>query len=175
MLDLIKIIGIYDIICGIFILYSPHFFMINRKVDELHLRLFTYWIITYGLIRLIASKKIAYFTLLIEALCFFNELFYNDFYLYKLLFCIIACIYIYYFSMVHVKVSNLPFFELVKQHLSIDNDFINIFFTKFKNINKQDYEMKPKINIELLYEKIISFETKILTIEKKLDSITLIS
>ena len=69
--------------------------MINRKVDELHLRLFTYWIITYGLIRLIASKKIAYFTLLIEALCFFNELFYNDFYLYKLLFCIITCIYIY--------------------------------------------------------------------------------
>jgi predicted membrane protein len=169
MLDLIKIIGIYDIICGIFILYSPHFFMINRKVDELHLRLFTYWIITYGLIRLIASKNIAYFTLLIEALCFFNELFYNDFYLYKLLFCIIDCIYIYiyYFYMDHGKMVNLTFFELVKQDLSIDNDFINIFFTKFKNINKQDYETKPKINIELLYEKIISLETKILTIEKK--------
>jgi hypothetical protein len=75
----------------------------------------------------------------------------------------------------HGKMVNLTFFELVKQHLSIDNDFINIFFTKFKNINKQDYETKPNINIELLYEKIISLETKILTIEKKLDSITLIS
>jgi hypothetical protein len=95
MLDLIKIIGIYDIICGIFIYYSPHYFMINREIDELHLRLFAYWIITYGLIRLLAPKKIAYFTLLIEALCFFNELFYNDFIFYKSLFCIITSIFIY--------------------------------------------------------------------------------
>lgn len=102
MLDLIKIIGIYDIICGIFILYSPHFFMINRKVDDLHLRLFSYWIITYGLIRLLAHTEIAYFTLLIEALCFFNELFYNDFYLYKLLFCIITCIYIYIYFIINL-------------------------------------------------------------------------
>ena len=71
--------------------------MINRDVDDLHLRLFSYWIITYGLIRLLGQKEIAYLTLLIEALCFFNELFYNDFYLYKLLFCIITCIYIYMF------------------------------------------------------------------------------
>ena len=69
--------------------------MINREVDELHLRLFSYWIITHGLIRLLADIEISYFTLLIEALCFFNELFYNDFYLYKILFCIITCIYIY--------------------------------------------------------------------------------
>ena len=92
MLDLIKIIGIYDIICGIFILYSPHFFMINREVDDLHLRLFSYWIITYGLIRLLASKEIAYFTLLIEALCFFNELFYINYYFVLLL----VFIYIYF-------------------------------------------------------------------------------
>ena len=97
MLNLIQIIGIYDIICGIFISYSPHFFMINANIDELHLRLFSYWIITYGLIRLLGPKKIAYFTLLIEAFCFLNELFYNDFYLYKLIFCIISCIILFIF------------------------------------------------------------------------------
>lgn len=98
MLNLIQIIGIYDIICGIFIFYSPHYFMINREVDELHLRLFAYWIITYGLIRLLGSERIAYFTLLIEAFCFLNELLYNDFYLYKLIFCIIACIILFIYK-----------------------------------------------------------------------------
>jgi hypothetical protein len=44
------------------------------------------------------------------------------------------------------------------------------------NNNKKDYEIKTKVNIELLYDKIISLETKILTIEEKLDSIiTIIS
>jgi len=61
-------------------------------------------IITYGLIRLLAQKEIAYFTLLIEAFCFFNELFYNDFYLYKLLFCIITCIYIYIYFIIYFYV-----------------------------------------------------------------------
>jgi hypothetical protein len=45
-----------------------------------------------------------------------------------------------------------------------------------KNTEKQDYQIKSNVNIELLYDKIISLETKILTIEQKLDSIiTLIS
>ena len=35
---------------GIFISYSPHFFMINTNVDVLHLLLFSYWIIKYGFI-----------------------------------------------------------------------------------------------------------------------------
>ena len=43
------------------------------------------------------------------------------------------------------------------------------------NNNKKD-EIKTKVNIELLYDKIKSLETKILTIEEKLDSIiTIIS
>ena len=45
-----------------------------------------------------------------------------------------------------------------------------------KNTEKQDYQIKSNINIELLNDKIISLETKMLTIEQKLDSIiTLIS
>ncbi len=45
-----------------------------------------------------------------------------------------------------------------------------------KNTEKQDYQIKSNVNIELLYDKIISLETKMLTIEQKLDSIiTLIS
>jgi hypothetical protein len=72
--------------------------------------------------------------------------------------------------------------EELSSEYNIENDLVLKYINKMeiknytseqieKDIGKQDYEMKPKINIELLYEKIISLETKILTIEQKLECI----
>ena len=36
---------------------------------------------------------------------------------------------------------------------------------------KKDSEIKTKVNIEILYDKIISLENRMLSIEKKLDAI----
>ncbi len=69
---------------------------------------------------------------------------------------------------------------------NIENDLVIKYINKMenkesndlieKNTEKQDYQIKSNVNIELLYDKIISLETKMLTIEQKLDSIiTLIS
>ena len=68
--------------------------MIPLNVDfrQICVLLFQYWVITYGLIRLLAPLHIAYFTLIIEAIFLSNELYYNDFAKNKLLFCIIICI-----------------------------------------------------------------------------------
>ena len=74
--------------------------------------------------------------------------------------------------------------EDLSSEYNIENDLIIKYINKMeiknpnneKVYNKQDYEIKTKVNIELLYDKIKSLETKILTIEEKLDSIiTLIS
>ena len=74
--------------------------------------------------------------------------------------------------------------EELSSEYNIENDLIIKYINKMeiknpnneKVYNKQDYEIKTKVNIELLYDKIKSLETKILTIEEKLDSIiTLIS
>jgi hypothetical protein len=74
--------------------------------------------------------------------------------------------------------------EELSSEYNIENDLIIKYINKMeiknpnneKVYNKQDYEIKTKVNIELLYDKIKSLETKILTIEEKMDSIiTLIS
>jgi hypothetical protein len=69
--------------------------------------------------------------------------------------------------------------EELSSEYNIENDLVIKYINKMeiKNPNNEkDYEIKTKVNIELLYDKIISLETKILTIEEKLDSIiTIIS
>ena len=74
--------------------------------------------------------------------------------------------------------------EELSSEYNIENDLVIKYINKMeiknpnneKDNNKKDYEIKTKVNIELLYDKIISLETKILTIEEKLDSIiTIIS
>ena len=100
---IIKVIGLYDIVSGLLISYSPHIYMLNKNIDDFHLRLFQYWVITYGLIRLLAPLHIAYFTLIIEAIFLSNELYYNDFAKNKLLFCIIICILLYIIFIINDK------------------------------------------------------------------------
>jgi len=52
------------------------------------------------------------------------------------------------------KINNKPFFELLKQHSSIDNNFIDKFFTKFKiggelDFHLQDINVAEYLNIKL--------------------------
>lgn len=87
----IELIGVYDILMALFISYSPHFDMLNRPVDNLHLRLYSYWILTYGVVRLCADVEIGYITIILEALCYTNELLYNDFIKIKIFITILLC------------------------------------------------------------------------------------
>jgi hypothetical protein len=88
----IKINGIYDIVCAIQLLLRkkeikedktsllyciqyPHLVMLKEDIDHVAVRYFAYWILTYGLIRLIdplgsTMIRISYG---IEALCIAHE------------------------------------------------------------------------------------------------------
>jgi len=78
---LIKINGIYDIVCAICILYFPdtlparlHLDSFKNMTDELHKRLLGYWILSYGIIRTFSSEKtILCTTYLIESFVYLQE------------------------------------------------------------------------------------------------------
>jgi len=95
----VKINGIYDILCGLCILqyiYIPyigdiHLNMIkHNETNIIFQRYYAYWILTYGYIRLTSDHtqiiRMSYF---IEALCIANELNMNDIHIEKALFVII--------------------------------------------------------------------------------------
>ena len=101
---IVKLNGIYDIICALCILRyiripyigTIHLNMIkNNETNIIFQRYYAYWILTYGYMRLTASDinfiKMSY---LIEALCTLNELLYytNDINIHKSLFVIIVCL-----------------------------------------------------------------------------------
>lgn len=82
---IVKINGIYDIVCGVCILQyihipylgTLHLNMIkNNETNFIFQRYYAYWILTYGYMRLTTSDirfiKMSYF---IEALCIANELY----------------------------------------------------------------------------------------------------
>ena len=84
----------------------------------------------------------------------------------------------------HYKDKSKTIEELSLEY-NIENDLVIKYINKMENkdsdkndnlkyINKmenKDSELKTKINIQILYEKIISLENKMLSIEKKLDTI----
>jgi len=96
---IVKLNGIYDIICALCILRyiripyigTIHLNMIkNNETNIIFQRYYAYWISTYGYMRLTTSDinfiKMSYF---IEAFCTANELYYtNDIHIYKSLFVI---------------------------------------------------------------------------------------
>jgi len=98
---IVKINGIYDIICSLCILDyirvpyigTIHLNMIkDNETNIIFQRYYAYWIFTYGCMRLTTSDinfiKMSYF---IEALCTANELYYtNDIHTNKALFVIIV-------------------------------------------------------------------------------------
>jgi len=87
----VKMNGIYDILCAMFLLYKsplykfsmfhciqyPHLTMLREphKIDPMAMRMFAYWIFTYGIIRIFdmpgsISIRATYG---IEAICIANE------------------------------------------------------------------------------------------------------
>jgi len=83
---LVKINGIFDIISGFGLMFNiPYIGEIHisrlKKYDKLHKRLLAYWVINYGIIRLMSNNlnilEISYF---LEAMFFVNELKYKKFY-----------------------------------------------------------------------------------------------
>jgi len=97
---LIKINGIYDILCALSILHyvdipylnTIHLNMIeNNENNLIFKRYFAYWILTYGCMRLTKDKKMIKISYFIEAICLSNELYFtNDIHMYKALFVIIV-------------------------------------------------------------------------------------
>ena len=83
---LVKINGVYDILCGMSILnfiYIPfldnmHLQMFtNNENNMIFKRYFAYWIMTYGCIRLSNDLVLVKTSYYIEALFFINELYNN--------------------------------------------------------------------------------------------------
>jgi hypothetical protein len=97
---IVKINGIYDILCGLCILnyiYFPyigtiHLNMIkNNENNIIFQRYYAYWILTYGYMRLTSNTRLIKVSYFIEAICTANEIYTaNDIYIEKGLFVIIV-------------------------------------------------------------------------------------
>ena len=100
---IIKINGIYDILCALSILKiinipilcNLHLSMIkdnqNKNFEtQLFERFFAYWIFTYGVIRLSDNMILISYSYYIESLCFVNEYLNNSVYHDKALFVIVS-------------------------------------------------------------------------------------
>jgi hypothetical protein len=72
----------------------------------------------------------------------------------------------------HYKDKSKTIEELSLEY-NIENDLVLKYINKMDNKMeiKKDSEIKTKVNIEILYDKIISLEYRMLSIEKKLDAI----
>ena len=72
----------------------------------------------------------------------------------------------------HFKDKSKTIEELSLEY-NIENDLVLKYINKMDNKMeiKKDSEIKTKVNIEILYDKIISLENRMLSIEKKLDAI----
>ena len=72
----------------------------------------------------------------------------------------------------HYKDKSKTIEELSLEY-NIENDLVLKYINKMDNKMeiKKDSEIKTKVNIEILYDKIISLENRMLSIEKKLDAI----
>ena len=68
----------------------------------------------------------------------------------------------------HYKDKSKTIEELSLEY-NIENDLVLKYINKIEI--KKDSEIKTKVNIEILYDKIISLENRMLSIEKKLDAI----
>jgi hypothetical protein len=88
---LIKLNGIYDILCTLCILNiieisyisNLHLSMIKKNKNDITKRFFAYWIFTYGIMRLSNNKLIIASSYFIEALFFTNEFCYGTLYIDK--------------------------------------------------------------------------------------------
>jgi len=81
---IIKLNGIYDILCSLSILRLIHIPLLDRihlqmilynKYNRLFERYFAYWILTYGCMRLSNDNRTIQVSYFLEALCIANELY----------------------------------------------------------------------------------------------------
>jgi hypothetical protein len=108
---IIKINGVYDILCALCILKvinipflnNLHLSMIipnNKKNDENEMtkRFFAYWIFTYGIIRISECNNLISCSYFIEAIFIMNELKNKTMYINKALFVILTSLMLGYIS-----------------------------------------------------------------------------
>lgn len=103
---IVKINGIYDVICALSILnftYFPklrylHLSMIKNHNNENYLfeRFFAYWIFTYGVIRLYGDFTLISYSYYLESIFFLNEYINNSSYTYKSFFVITSSLLLGY-------------------------------------------------------------------------------
>lgn len=90
--------GIYDILCALTILdvvkipilQDLHLSMFREELNNISKRMFAYWIMTYGFMRLSNNPYIIYQSYLLEALFFLNETRYTNIIVEKSFFVIIS-------------------------------------------------------------------------------------
>jgi hypothetical protein len=102
---IIKLNGIYDILCSFAILKwmnipllnELHLSMFKKEQDEVSKRMLAYWIFTYGIIRLSDDKQLILLSYLLESVFLLNE--YNKGSMKKInvYFCALSCLFIMFF------------------------------------------------------------------------------
>ena len=103
---IIKLNGIYDILCAISILKwvsipyikDLHLSMIKEKQNIILERFFAYWIFTYGIIRLSNNYLLITYSYLIEAFVFAYEYYQGTVYQEKTIFVIITSLLFAYLT-----------------------------------------------------------------------------
>ena len=106
---IIKLNGIYDILCALSILRfinipvlnNLHLSMISTDKTPLMERFFAYWIFTYGIIRLHNNRDLIAYSYFIEGFFIFNECVNHTMNLEKGIFTSVACILLSQLSLLY--------------------------------------------------------------------------
>ncbi len=86
-ITLVRLNGLYDLLCGACLLNFLQIPILNRLhigmfhptlTNPLSSRLLAYWIITYGMVRLICYTPLLSISYYLEAACLWHELKYNQ-------------------------------------------------------------------------------------------------
>ena len=99
---IIKINGIYDVLCSLTILRwlnipllnDLHLSMFKNEENEVTKRMLAYWIFTYGIIRLSGDKALIMLSYIIESVFLLNEYNNNCMKKAKVYFCVLSCLFL---------------------------------------------------------------------------------
>jgi hypothetical protein len=104
---IVQINGIYDILCSLCILNIIHIPYLNNlhlsmfknnEYDPIFARFLSYWIFTYGIIRVFSNGNLISLSYLIEAIFFINECLHDTIILSKGIFVIIFSLILSYIT-----------------------------------------------------------------------------
>jgi hypothetical protein len=109
--NIIKINGIYDILCALCILKKVNIPILNNLHlsviknysgdNDLFERFYAYWIFTYGIIRLSNNIELISYSYFIEAIFFTNEYIIGTVYKDKVIFIVISSLFLGYASRIY--------------------------------------------------------------------------